>query len=83
MITQKEVNFITEKISRRFELVLPLVFENFIQEQNHLYIKFHESDINRTFEISKGLILEFDKESRIIGVKIANVMDYLPNHETI
>ena len=78
MISQKEINYVTEKITRRFEIELPLGFEDFNLENDHLYISFYKSEISRTYELSKGLTLEFDNNSRIIGLKVANVNEFLP-----
>lgn len=69
---------ITEKITRRFEIELPLEVENFSLEDEKLYIQFKQDEIHRSFELSKGLIVEFDKESKIIGLKVNSFGDFLP-----
>lgn len=78
MITKKELLLITEKITRRFEIELPLEVENFSLEDENLHIQFKQDEIDRSFELSKGLIVEFDKESNIVGLKINSFGDYLP-----
>ena len=83
MISQKDVSDIAEKITRRFEIELPLEIETFTvdNENEYLYISFHKGEISRTFELSKGLTLEFDTESRILGLKIESFVNYLPSPE--
>ena len=78
MISEKEINYVIEKITRRFEIELPLEYEKFDIDNDNLYISFQKSEISRTFELSEGITLEFDNNSRIIGLKVDNVTDFLP-----
>lgn len=78
MISQKEISQIAEKITRRFEIELPLQIADYNIENDKLYISFHKSEISRTYELSKGVIIEFDTDSRIIGLNIDSINDYLP-----
>lgn len=83
MISEKDINYVTEKITRRFEIELPLQFENFDIKDENLYICFQKREVNRTFELSKGVTIEFDNDSRIIGLKLANIHDYLPKSSNV
>lgn len=78
MISQKQISQITEKITRRFEIELPLQIADYNIENDKLYISFYKSEISRTFELTKGVIIEFDTDSRIIGLNIDSVSDFLP-----
>lgn len=84
MISAKDISYITEKITRRFEIELPINIENFKIENNQLHVTFHESEPIKTFELTKGVIIEFDSESRIIGLNVSPIEEYLPksNDET-
>ncbi len=79
MLSRKEISHIAEKITRRFEIELPLQFDEFNVNDDKLYISFNkEGERARTFELAKGIVLEFDNESRIIGLNIDSVAEFLP-----
>ena len=78
MLSSKEILYITEKITRRFEIELPMEIEAFTVENEKLHISFHKLEIAKIFELTKGVVIEFDTESRIIGLSITPMEDYLP-----
>lgn len=78
MLSSKEILYITEKITRRFEIELPMEVEEFNIENEKLHISFYKLEIARTFEITNGVVIEFDNENRIIGLSITAIEDFLP-----
>ena len=80
MISKKDLDYLTEKITRRFEIELPLEIEQFNLENEKLTIIFQNKEVVRSFELTKGLVLEFDKENRIIGLKLDSISEYLPKN---
>jgi uncharacterized protein YuzE len=45
----------------------------FDPEADALYIRLSETDIDRTEEVSPGVILDFDIEARLVGIEVLNV----------
>ena len=80
MLTPQEISDLIEKITRRFEVELPLEFEDFQYKNEGLYICFKKSEANSSFELSKGITIEFDSDSRIIGLRIESSSNLLPRN---
>lgn len=47
-------------------------------EANALYVRFSEAAIVETEELRPGLIVDFDKEGRIVGLEMLNARTQLP-----
>ena len=47
-------------------------------EANALYVRFSEAAIVETEELRPGLIVDFDKEGRIVGLEMLNARAQLP-----
>ena len=43
-----------------------------------LYIRFEESPIVESEEVSPGVILDFDRNGRVVGLEMLNVRQRLP-----
>jgi uncharacterized protein YuzE len=43
-----------------------------------LYIRFDESPILESEEVSPGVILDFDESGRVVGIEMLNVRQRLP-----
>ena len=80
MLTPQEISDLIEKITRRFEVELPLEFEDFQYTGEELYICFKKGEANSSFELSKGITIEFDSDSRIIGLRIESISEFLPRN---
>jgi uncharacterized protein YuzE len=44
-----------------------------------LYIRFDESPILESEEVSPGVILDFDESGRVVGIEMLGVRQRLPN----
>ena len=42
------------------------------------YIRFSHEDITETEEVSQGIILDYDKDGRIVGLEVLDARAHLP-----
>lgn len=52
-----------------FKLMMQIVYD---KVADAIYIKFSNEDIHDSEEISEGIIIDYNKESNIVGVEILN-----------
>ena len=80
MLEHKQINMIVERISRLFEIQLPLECKSFQYDANEdtVHILFSENNITNSINIGKDVIIDQDIDSKFVGVKIANVSQFLP-----
>ena len=48
------------------------------RDANALYVKFSDATVAGTEELRPGLIVDFDKDGRIIGIEMLNARMQLP-----
>lgn len=48
------------------------------KKQDALYIRFNESRYSESDEIKEGIIFDYDKKNKIIGIEILDVSKNLP-----
>ncbi len=48
-------------------------------EADALYIRFDETKIVESEEVSDGIILDFDSDGRVVGFEMLNVRQRFPN----
>jgi uncharacterized protein YuzE len=50
----------------------------FDQETDALYIRLDEAAVRESDEVSPGVVLDFDADSRVVGIEILDVKRRLP-----
>ncbi|MBX3492893.1 MAG: DUF2283 domain-containing protein [Parvibaculum sp.] len=48
------------------------------EQADALYIRFEETRIEETEEVSPGVMLDFDAQGRVVGIEMLNVKQRLP-----
>ena len=51
---------------------------NYDQQADAMYIRFSEAKYHQSDEVKEGIILDFDKSGKIIGMEVLDVSERLP-----
>ncbi len=51
---------------------------NYDKQADAMYIRFSEAKYYQSDEVKEGIILDFDKSGKIIGMEVLDVSDRLP-----